>query len=678
MRYLKNSWLNILFLLFVSTYVLANSVTNVSNILKNKKDIGVQFTFSDKVVTPKMFSANDHKILVFDFPKQLKISLSNQILKSLKNSQVKDVKIVSNKQYHRLIFVLNQPDELILTNQGKQSLQYTYKSQFPKKEKHKNINEQTNGSKEIIDVIKDIAFNKDESGNGIFTVKLPSENTNISIADQSDNKVVIKFHKLHISEDWAHVMNVTSFETPVQYISGKNGFAYSEFSIGADKPVNFIESRVGNIYKVKVEVRNATGSNFNSNKKITLNLQDINVRSALQILANFANINLVISDQVTGTVTLRLKDIPWQEALDIILVSESLGKRQIGNILYIAPSSEITAHEQAELAAKNAVEASEPLSVAYRQLNYAKAADILPVIQSSGAGFLGARGSISSDTRTNTVIIQDTQEGIDRVLAVIDRLDTPTKEVLVHARVVEINRSALEEIGFRFFVGNGGIPISAGSNVQGSVVGNNGARESGSLYQPTRGILGVPEAPQTGQSTLLLNFTRLFGAIDLNMELTALESLNKAKSLSNPRLVVADNLTAYIKQGKEIPFLQSTASGAASLTFKQAVLELLVTPQISPNNTITLDVTVKKDQAETVATVANTSSIITREIKTKLVVDNGETVVLGGVYEKSVDNTVRKVPLLGDIPLLGWLFRYKRNQLENRELLIFLTTTILE
>ncbi len=366
-----------------------------------------------------------------------------------------------------------------------------------------------------------------------------------------------------------------------------------------------------------------------------------------------------------------MKDIPWQEALDIILVSKSLGKREIGSVIFIAPASEITAHEQAELAARNAVEASESLVVAYKQLNYAKAADVIPIIQSSGAGFLGARGSISSDTRTNTLIIQDTQESIDKVLNIVNRLDSPTREVLVHARVVEISRIALEEIGFRFLVGEGGIPLSVGNKVQGQV-----SQGSGTLYQ-TVGDVPVFLATQGG-SALGLSFSRIFESVDLGMELSALETLNKAKSLSNPRLVVADNLTASIIQGEDVPYLQSTASGAASIAFVQAALELLVTPQISPNNTITLDVTVKKDEPTEDPVTAGVPGILTRQIKTKLVVNDGETVVLGGVYEKKLENANQQVPLLGDIPLLGWLFRYKRTRIENRELLIFLTTTILD
>ncbi|MDC0535971.1 type IV pilus secretin PilQ, partial [Francisellaceae bacterium] len=564
-------------------------------------------------------------------------------------------------------------DTLVLTKQTGSILQYTFESLFPKKQ---NVDENAKEDKDpvILGKIKDITFRQNNEGNGVFTIKLPKGNYSINSYAKSSNEVVLKFNNLHISDDWAHVMNVTSFGTPVNYITGDNGFAYSSFSFKTKKPINYSEDRTGDEYSLTLSPRVKSGLNFHTNKKITLNLQDISVRSALQILANFANINLVISDQISGSVTLRLKDIPWQEALDIILVSESLGKREIGSVIYIAPASEITAHEQAELAARNAVEASEPLVVAYKELNYAKAADLMPIIQSSGAGFLGARGSISSDTRTNTLIIQDTQESVNKVLKVIDRLDAPTKEVLVHARVVEISRIALEEIGFRFLVnGANGIPITAGNKIQGQV-----RQGSGTLYQTPSGT-SIPETVFTqGGSALGLSFTRIFETVDLGMELSALEQLNKAKSLSNPRLVVADNLTASIIQGEDVPYLQSTASGAASIAFVQAALELLVTPQISPNNTITLDVTVKKDEPTEDPVTAGVPGILTRQIQTKLVVNDGETVVLGGVYEKKLDTANQQVPLLGDIPLLGWLFRYKRNRVENRELLIFLTTTILD
>lgn len=668
---INNCFKILIFIAMTALGVQASELVSIQPIVMEDKTTGVQLSFNDGVVIPKTFSANENQTYVFDMPKDVILKVKQEDVNSIKNNEIKSIKIITGKNSHRILLQLNSPDVLVLTKQTGSILQYTFESLFPKKQ---NVDESAKEDKDplILGKIKDITFRQNNEGNGVFTIKLPKGNYSINSYAKSSNEVVLKFNNLHISDDWAHVMNVTSFGTPVNYITGDNGFAYSSFSFKTKKPINYSEDRTGDEYSLTLSPRVKSGLNFHTNKKITLNLQDISVRSALQILANFANINLVISDQISGSVTLRLKDIPWQEALDIILVSESLGKREIGSVIYIAPASEITAHEQAELAARNAVEASEPLVVAYKELNYAKAADLLPIIQSSGAGFLGARGSISSDTRTNTLIIQDTQESVNKVLKVIDRLDAPTKEVLVHARVVEISRIALEEIGFRFLVGQNGIPISAGNKLQGQVM-----QGSGTLYEAVAD--GVPAFTATqGGSALGLSFSRIFEAVDLGMELSALESLNKAKSLSNPRLVVADNLTASIIQGEDVPYLQSTASGAASIAFVQAALELLVTPQISPNNTITLDVTVKKDEPTEDPVTAGVPGILTRQIQTKLVVNDGETVVLGGVYEKKLDTANQQVPLLGDIPLLGWLFRYKRNRVENRELLIFLTTTILD
>lgn len=664
----------ILLLLVFSITAQANELTGIFNTQLDGKYTGVQFKFSDSVIIPSVFNTSDNKTIIFDFPSSLVIEVNKADLAKLKNLFISSVQVVANKKHSRIVIQLASPENVLLTQQTSLQLKYTFKSLFPKKRNSIAKMNENKKSDSIVGMITDITFTKDDSGNGVFTVKLPESDVNVAISSQSEKRIVIKFHQLHIAKDWAHVMNVTSFDTLAHYITGKNGFAYSEFTIETDKSVNFTEVKMGNEYKLIIAPQVDDGTAFSSNQKISLNLQDIKVSSALQILANFANINLVISDQVVGMTTLRLNDIPWQEALEIILVSESLGKREIGNIIYIAPAGEIASHEQAELAAKNASQAVEDLKIEYLRLNYADATEMAAVIQASGSGFLGPRGTLSTDTRTNTIIVQDTQDGISKITAVIKQLDGPTKEVSIKARVVEISRTTLKEMGFRFFVGQAGIPISAGSNVQGAVNSSTETLRPSVVDEAGRAILSP------GETVLGLSFTRLFGNVDLTMELSALESLNKAKSLSNPRLVVADNREAYIKQGTEIPYLQSTASGAASIAFKQAVLELLVKPQISPNNTITLDVTVKKDtpEANILVDAGGVPSIRTREVKTKLVVQNGETVVLGGVYEKTLESSVRKVPLLGDIPLLGWLFKFKSDRIENRELLIFLTTTIME
>mgnify|MGYP003676547164 CR=1 FL=1 len=643
----------------------AEDLTNISVIKKAGTAAGIDFNFTDKAVVPKYFSANDGKQLIFDFPATVNIDLSKSQLEALSGKLIKKVSVLKNKTKSRIIVDLFHEDTVRLLRQQDKVVQFGLKTlASSEKEASSKGQKLTN----IESVVADIKVKKGLDQSGIIEIKLPKEHGLVTTKKDGDD-VLVKIHEARLADKWLNKMNVTSFLTPLVSITGSNGFAYAELRLKSNEDVSYEEVKDGDDLKIIIRKQSLNSNVFENNKKITLNLQDISVRAALQIIANFASINMVVNDSVSGAITLGLKDVPWQQALDIILVSESLGKRQIGSILYIAPASEIVAHEKSELSARQASEELAPLYTRFYPLNYATAAEALTFLQSASGGessVLTPRGSLQSDQRTNTLVIRDTEEGIQRTIQILKELDVPVEQVLIEARIVEINKNFLEEYGLNW----GGTGVGTGPAYTNGGAGPNNISSGTGTFAPL-----YPTAT-AGASTLGISFTRLLGGLDLNLELRALETEGHSKIVSSPHLTVSDNQEAYIKQGQEVPYLEASASGAASVAFKEAVLELRVTPQIAPDNSIILDIEVKNDRVDTSAALTSVPSINTREIKTRLMTYDGETIVLGGIYEKTVNRKENQVPLLGDIPFLGWLFKSTSNNIINTELLIFITPKI--
>ncbi|MCF6776957.1 type IV pilus secretin PilQ [Thiotrichales bacterium 19X7-9] len=500
----------------------------------------------------------------------------------------------------------------------------------------------------------------------VFKVNLPKSHGEVKLHYDKD-QIIVSILDTELADKWRYLMKIAN-DNLISSIQGKQKVSMSEFILTAKQAVNIKRELQDNVLKIiftPMDIKGGDKANllFRHNEKITLDLQDISVRAALQVLADFAKFNLVTSDNVTGNISLQLKNVPWQEVLDIILVAKNLGKRKIGNTLYIAPATVIATQEEEALAALNATEAAEPLRNEFIRLNYADVKELYRVLTTQKQDVLSARGSLSVDPRTNTLIVEDIQSYIDKINLLVNELDIPTQQVLIEARIVEISRSVIDELGINYS-GSANVNIDGkGGTVTGNVNPN--------FVTPT-----LP--PIAGSSTLGLSFARLPGSISLNMELLALESEGEAKQVSNPHLVVSDNEEAYISQGQEIPYLESTSSGAASLTFKDAVLELRVTPQIAPNDYLVMTILVKKDQKTNEQVAGGAPILSKREIKTRLLMKNQETIVLGGIYEKEIAHRHSKVPLLGDLPLIGWLFSSRSDRTINRELLIFLTPRIIE
>jgi type IV pilus assembly protein PilQ len=416
----------------------------------------------------------------------------------------------------------------------------------------------------------------------------------------------------------------------------------------------------------------------------------------LQLLAETSGQNIVVSDSVTGNVTLRLQNVPWDQALDIVLRTKGLDKRQENNVIYVAPSEELAAREKQQLESHKALTELSPVRTEYLQVNYAKASDLATLIKSQGkTSLLSDRGSVAIDERTNTLLLQDTAERLADIRRLVQTLDIPVRQVLIEARIVIVNDDFSRELGVRFganfvagyggdngvaYVGSHGLDAVAGDSGPSIGLGGNGGFPPGSTVQTStvndRYMVNLPIANPAGRLALtLLNSNYV-----VDLELTAAQAEGRGEVVSAPRVITANGKEAVIEQGTEIPYQESASSGATTTQFKKAVLSLTVTPQITPDDRIILDLTVKKDNVGKLvasATGGLVPSIDTRTITTMVVVNDGQTVVLGGIMEAEKRETVNKVPFLGDVPGLGWMFRSKSRTDNKNELLIFVTPKIL-
>jgi type IV pilus assembly protein PilQ len=427
-------------------------------------------------------------------------------------------------------------------------------------------------------------------------------------------------------------------------------------------------------------------------EKLSLNFQNIEVRSLLQVIADFTNFNIVTSDSVTGNVTLRLKDVPWDQALDIILQAKGLGMRKAGNVLWIAPKDEIAAKEKLELESRAAIQNLEPLRTQSFQLNYTKAADIASQLTAGPVAnrVLSARGSVIAEPRTNQIFVTDVPGRLEQVQQLIGKLDIAVRQVLIEARIVEASDTFGKSLGARLGVVDLRLNNQFGTGTQGygvggqrgSVTGTYDAvsaqtgqvkRDDSSFNTLNTSFFNLPAAGQGGFSPASFAVS-LFGAGAnrfLNLELSALEADGKGKLVSSPRIVTADQQKALIEQGTEFPYQQATSSGATSVAFRRATLKLEVTPQITPEGNIILDLDISKDSRG--ETTAAGIAINTKHIRTQVLVENGGTVVIGGIFELTEAENETKVPLLGDLPAVGNLFKSKQRSSNKQEMLVFIT-----
>ncbi|MBA3536924.1 MAG: type IV pilus secretin PilQ [Tatlockia sp.] len=411
-----------------------------------------------------------------------------------------------------------------------------------------------------------------------------------------------------------------------------------------------------------------------NNKRISLNFQDIKVRAVLQILAEFTGMNMVVSDKVTGSITLRLNEIPWEQALNIILTTRSLGKRSIGNVMLIAPAEEIIDRQKKAFNVQSDLGNLVPLRSELLQINYAKAQEIAALLKEQNTTLLSARGSLNVDNRTNTIWIQDTESQIEKIIKLVTQIDVPVKQVLIEARIVNVTKEFAKDLGVRFGIS---APHLVGNLKSATPSVDQKGVPSGVVPLAERLNLDLVAAPfSASPASMGIALAKLGNGILLDLELSALESEGKGEIISSPRLITTNQQTAVIESGEEIPYQEAMSSGATAVAFKKAVLSLKVTPQITPDSKILMDLHINQD-IPSVKVFNGVPSILTKEIHTAVLVDNGQTIVLGGIYKQDKHNAINRVPFLGELPLVGVLFRNRSVMIRNEELLIFITPRII-
>jgi len=557
--------------------------------------------------------------------------------------------------------------------------------------------------------LKDIDFRRGADGAGRVVVDLANNQIGVDIRQQGQG-LVVEFLRSSLPDNLRRRLDVTDFGTPIQTVTTSQ--AGDRVRMVIEPRGVWEHSAYQNDNQFVLEVRAqkqdpnklVQGAGY-AGEKLSLNFQNIEVRALLQVIADFTNFNVVTSDTVTGNVTLRLKDVPWDQALDIILQAKNLGLKKSGNVILIAPKDELNAKEKIELESKKQIAELEPLRTQAFQLNYTKAEEVAKGLTgqltgqagggsgtSNNTRILSARGTVTYDIRTNQLFITDIPSKLEDVQAMISRIDTPVRQVQIEARIVEANDTFGRSLGVRLGASDlrgirGGVPgyglidgnrVTIGGNL--NAVGSQTLQPGASADFSNTNFVTMPANVSsqafggTSAATFALSLFSAGANRFLNLEISALEADGKGKIVSSPRIITADQVKASIRQGSRIPYQKATSSGATSIEFIDAVLKLEVTPQITPEGNVIMTVEVNKDSIGTV--FGGVPSINTKSVQTQVLVENGGTVVIGGIFEQNELEQVQKVPLLGDVPYLGNLFKTRTKTADKTELLIFLTPKV--
>ncbi|GLH22227.1 fimbrial protein [Pseudomonas atacamensis] len=525
--------------------------------------------------------------------------------------------------------------------------------------------------------IRGVDFQRGTEGEGNVVIDL-SDPTIAPDIQEHDGKIILSFARTQLPEKLRVRLDVKDFATPVQFVNAaltgdrtvisvepSGTFDYSTFQTDNKLTVSVRPMSIDDLQKRNADRQAYVGD------KLSLNFQDIDVRSVLQLIADFTNLNLVASDTVQGGITLRLQNVPWDQALDLVLKTKGLDKRKIGNVLLVAPADEIAARERQELESQKQIAELAPLRRELLQVNYAKAADIAKLFQSvtSAEAKVDERGSITVDERTNNIIAYQTQDRLDELRRIVAQLDIPVRQVMIEARIVEANVDYDKSLGVRWggSVQNKGNWNASGVNGSSSTIGTPGSTGTNSPFVD----MG------TVNNTSGIGIAFITDNVLLDLELTAMEKTGNGEIVSQPKVVTSDKETAKILKGTEIPYQEASSSGATSVSFKEASLSLEVTPQITPDNRIIMEVKVTKDEPDYLNKVQDVPPIKKNEVNAKVLVNDGETIVIGGVFSNTQSKVVDKVPFLGDVPYLGRLFRRDVVSEKKSELLVFLTPRIM-
>jgi type IV pilus assembly protein PilQ len=661
--------------------------------------IEVRATFSEPPSQPKGYTIEQPARIVLDFDNVDSSLPQKKYPLSFGNAQSAVVFEADNRT--RLIMNLTSPSTYSTSIEGNTLIAIIDGSNGNKayvRQKSTPTNNQSFTDKFERRITK-VDFRRTENGGG--TILLDLSNSKISVdIEKSVSGIVVNFSDTNIATNLQRRLDVLDFATPVKTIESISEGDNTTIVIEISGEYDYLAYQADNQYVITVNSLTSAQAAARQDRfkfvgeKLSLNFQDVQVRSVLEIIADVTGLNLVASDTVQGNITLRLDNVPWDQALELVLKSKSLDKRLVGNVLLVAPAAEIAERERQEIETRNQLEELAPLRTEFIRIRYASASDIFELFKSSGssgaedegskstAGILSDRGAAIVDERTNSIILTETESKITEFLALIEKLDVPIKQVLIESRIVIANSDFSKEIGIRWggiaaSTNGAGLTEAGGSLDSFEGTGPDGFFNGGATTEITQNNIVDLAAPNAGAGTLALSF--LSSKILLNLELSAFESNGTAEVISQPKVITGDKQKASIESGQSIPY-QTSSDGDTSIQFEEAVLRLDVTPQITPDNRIIMDLIITQDSVSGQTVISNTSSvpiIDTTELTTQVLVADGQTIVLGGIYQQNVTSRVDKVPFFGDIPYLGRLFRRNVSSDEKQELLIFITPRIL-
>jgi type IV pilus assembly protein PilQ len=656
--------------------------------------VQVVFTFDETAVEPRTFTIDDPARIALDFGETENKLQQRNLLVGI--GAMQSIISASSQKRTRVVLNLSQKtnyttsvsgNQVILTLAGGGTMTSVTSAAENDAQKSDSGGASIKPVSSVVKGVTSIDFKRGPNGEGRVIVDLTS--TSISTDVWRENNVInVELIGAQLPKELQRRMDVGDFATPIGFIDSIQDGANVRLTITSEGDFEHLAYQTDRIYTIEVapisreEEEKKRKEKFGfTGERLSLNFQDIEVRSVLQLLADFTGLNLVVSDSVVGNLTLRLKNVPWDQAMDIILKTKGLDKRKAGNVILIAPTDEIAAREKLELEARKQVEELERLRTEFMKVNYAKAADMANLLKQVDNAILSPRGSVSVDERTNTLLVKDTNTSLNNVRLLLTELDIPVRQVLIESRVVIANDDFSKELGVRFGVSRdtGGDQSSGdAAYTSGSLAGIKQLANNEPL--DTLNSLNVNLPVQNPAGSFALALAKLPLGTLLEMELSAAQIEGRGEVVSSPRVITADSHTARIEQGVEIPYLE-LSDGDATLKFRKAVLSLEVTPQITPDDRVIMDLDVHKDNVGELISYGGglpAPSIDTREVQSQLLVDNGQTVVLGGIYETEKTNQVTRVPFFSDLPFVGVLFKSTIEVDDRTELLIFVTPKILQ
>lgn len=698
----------LLVLCLLSSFSWANSISTFNTAELPGERFEVRMQFTDAPPDPKGYTIEKPARIVFDFPDVVSALKDRRFPLAFDNAQ--SAMLLTTEGRTRLILNLNELTSYTTRKEGNFFVVEVGGSRGSNSAS-KNIS--TKNSIEIANKatptqlksgqqsISNIDFRRGQAGEGKIIVTLSDSHVSADLVSTGAG-VKLSFTNVALPQELRRRLDVVDFATPVTVVNASQEGASSTLNIAASGEFDYMAYQTDNEYVLSIkplteqEKKDKKRDFQFSGDKLSFNFQDIEVRAVLQIIADFTELNLVASDTVQGRITLRLENVPWDQALSLVLKTKGLDKRLEGNVMMIAPAAEIAERERQELSTKKQLEELAPLRTEYLRVRYANAKEMFELFKgkSGGGGSGGGSGSQSTgsvlsdrgqaivDERTNSIIVTDTADRIEAFKRLVDQIDIPIRQVMIEARLVIANSNFRRELGVRW----GGITYGANKNgiIEGAGSLDGLKSDPGSPYQVLTGQPGKA-TDMTNDHVVDLGVSNPAGSIAmgiitdnafLDMELSALENAGYAEIVAQPKVITSDKQKAMIKSGKQIPFQEASASGATTTSFKEAILKLEVTPQITPDNHVIMELSITKDSVGEV-TATGSLTIDINQIETKVLVPNGETVVLGGVFGIDSNKSDVKVPVLGDIPYLGRLFKHSVNSENKTELLIFITPKII-